>query len=193
LPIQVRYRLSNAKLKEAALQANDMLLSTNLIDLIEARANPFKESWPDTLKPPAVAEAFVGVGMELTLGEYTASSSSIGGKFMTGRPNHIWANRLAIPRRSECALAAMLVHECTHALSFRVKAEMRFSHCTNDSHDHRDTAPYWIQKRLRNTICLEPFVPDDELIHVELIEGIRTSLEEKEEVGDDSDTASSPV
>lgn len=182
MPIQIRYTLTNQKLYRAAVFANSLLSSTNMLDIIESRNRPFDESWPSDLSPHAVAQAFEHANMLLVLGEYTAKNSKIGGKFMTGKPYNIWANRLAIPKRSECGLAVMLVHECAHALSYSVRTTMRFSHCDNDDHKHRQTAPYWIQSNLRDKFC-PGVLPDEDLLEVELIEGARFIAEEDEEVG----------
>jgi hypothetical protein len=181
MPIRITYRLSNEKLIAAVEDANATLTSTNLLDLLTERSAPFDESRPHDLKPAIIAGLFEQTELQLTLHEYTARNSSIGGKFNTGTPNRIYANRLAVPKRDICALGCMLVHECTHALSWANRARYSFSHDSVDGHDHSDTAPYWIQRTLRRQFCLAGREPArDDLIIVEL-------THEESDLDDDSD------
>jgi hypothetical protein len=65
----------------------------------------------------------------------------VGSKFSSRFPKRIWANRNAVPRRTTCSLAAMLVHECVHALSYHNK-KYNFSYDDDPPSRNQGTAPY---------------------------------------------------
>ena len=168
MPITITYKLNEPKLKEAIRLANQLLASEDLLRLINTRTTPFDESDPSNLPPSTVAEYVKRSTLALTLCEYTNENPKVGGMFTKKTPDRIHANRNAIPRRAECNLARMLIHECIHALSFNIK-EASFSH--DDDHpkeEHYETAPYWIQRELK-PLC--PGIDDvEDIIEVEIIE-----------------------
>lgn len=172
MPIRISYSGTVSKLRQATDEANNILASNDLITIIRSRTTPFEDSKPATLSPNIVAHEFIHSSLELTLREYR-TSSSVGGKFNTGNPRSIWANLNAVPLRTACSLAAMLVHECTHALSYNVP-DIDFSHDGQSSNSNQNTAPYWIQGRVKRQFC-------PSLTKGEMDEIITVDFEEQEE------------
>lgn len=169
MPITITYKLKKTKLKKAVQLANKLLASDDLLKIIKKRTKPFDESNPNDLKPSKIAEYIENSTLAVTLCEYTNPKPTVGGMFSPRNPKRIHANRKAVPIRSECGLARMLVHECIHALSYDIRGAS-FSHDNDHPRsEHGDTAPYWIQDKLK-PLC--PGVDDDDVIEVEIIEDL---------------------
>jgi hypothetical protein len=173
MPITIIYKMRNVKLKKAADLANEMLASEELIRVVKSRTTPFDDSKPASLSPAKVAGFIKNSNLQVRLCHYTNENAAVGGMFSTATPKQIHANRNAIPVRSVCSLARMLVHECIHALSYDVP-RYDFSHDRQSPSANRNTAPYWIQAKLK-PYCTERFgVPEGEVedvIEVEVSHG----------------------
>jgi hypothetical protein len=164
MSITLSYAGNSNNFKDACKRANAILQSDRFYEMIAAREKPFEESVPKDLQPKIIAALFKNTHLNLTLREYTRPAS-IGGAFDPDYPTVIWVN--VNTNRSGCTYAAVLVHECVHALSFHSK-EYNFSHDGDDPSLNQNTAPYAIQRATRQTFCEEMMESVDDLIQVEL-------------------------
>lgn len=153
MSITITYRGEIEKFQGAVREANLILMDIQLYDLIIARNTPFDESNPADLSPTVIADLLGSTDLNLELREYQ-KHHSVGGAFDPRYPNIIWGNTNAVPYRSECYLAATLIHECIHALSFH-NTDYDFSHDGQGPSHNQDTAPYWIGNQVFNHYCKE--------------------------------------
>jgi len=165
MPINITYSGTIKKLADAIKRANGILKDEDYFLLIASKTRPFSESNPTNLSPNIIADLFRKTNLPLALWEYE-TKPSVGGKFSSRYPKRIWANRNAIPRRTTCSLAAMLVHECVHALSYHNK-KYNFSHDNDPPSRNQGTAPYWIQGKVREKYCGAQFIDGEKYIVVE--------------------------
>ena len=165
MPITLTYTGTNVEVQRAVTKAAAMLTSNELLEIIRRRKTPFDDSVPANLSPSKIAEYFRDTNLELTVETYSGNDPDIGGYFNTGRPTVIHVNLKNLPQRRDCSTAAMLVHECTHALSYQIKKkhDISFSH-TGPRSNNNQTAPYWIQKKVRLALC------NDKNIQVEALD-----------------------
>jgi len=169
MSIKINYSGSIAKLTDAIQQANMIMGNDDFYNLIASKSTPFDDSSPKDLSPRIVSDKFRLLNLTLTLDTYE-TNSSIGGKFWTKYPGKIFANTNALPLRSASAIAAMLIHECVHALSYSLKNEVptiRFSHDDQRPKYNQDTAPYWIQRKVLEVF--NPEIAEQDTLEVELV------------------------
>jgi hypothetical protein len=105
----------------------------------------------------------------LTVIDYEDSKGrkSIGGRFQPSKPTVLQINVLALPRRTACEFAAVLVHESTHALSHRIKkanaGKISFTHVPNGREGNEDTTPYWLQSQAQDSLCGSSLIAEETL------------------------------
>jgi hypothetical protein len=170
MPVTITYAGSSEELRRAVTQASAMLKSEALLEIIRSRKTPFDDSKPADLAPGKVAEFFRDTNLNLTIETYS-TSSDIGGRFRPSEPTVIQANLANLPQRKDCSTAAMLVHECVHALSYHIGKEQHvsFSH-TGPRSNNNNTAPYWIQARVRANLCKDSTIEDHNNVQVEVMD-----------------------
>jgi hypothetical protein len=149
MSITLAYTGTNANFQDACRRANSILKSEDFFNMIAARNRPYPESEPRDLQPERIAEFFRNSNLALTLKHYSRPSS-VGGAFDPDYPTTLWVN--VNTTRRGCVYAAVLVHECVHALSFHTP-NANFSHDGDDPSENQDTAPYAIQRATRETFC----------------------------------------
>jgi len=149
--------------KEACREANEILSSNEFIEMIASRKEPYDDSEPSDLSPRKIAEFFQKSNLQLTLKHYSRPQS-IGGAFDPDYPTTLWVN--VNTNRKGCTYAAVLIHECVHALSYHTP-NYDFTHKTNGQNGNEDSAPYAIQTATRNNFCNQAFSIGQDLIEVE--------------------------
>ncbi|BDU25181.1 protein-glutamine glutaminase family protein [Flavobacterium sp. GSB-24] len=163
MAIQLIYNDGLQIFSEACKMANQILSSPEFFQLIASRTKSFRETIPADLEPSKIAKLFEESNLVLTLTHYERPSS-VGGAYSKTYPNQIFVNTNT--NRSGCTYAAVLVHECVHALSHHTK-DIDFTHDNDKPEKNQDTAPYAIQKAVRKYFCGESLVDEKSLILVE--------------------------
>jgi hypothetical protein len=159
--VTLTYKGPYEEVQRAVEQANAMLQSDRLLEIIESRTKPFDDCKPENLSPKQVAAYFKNAELALTVTTYR-TKKTIGGYFIATNPTIIHVNLNNLPHRDDCETAAMLVHECVHALSHQVHETdktVSFSHSGPRS-GNDDTAPYWIQQQVQAELCKKPVTND---------------------------------
>jgi hypothetical protein len=163
MAIKLIYSGNLPKFVEACKQANTILASPDFIRMISSRTKPYDECNPKDLKPAQIATFFETSDLTLTLKHYSRPAS-VGGAFDPRYPNTLWVN--VNTSRSGCTYAAVIVHECVHALSFHTES-YDFSHDSQEPEHNQQTAPYAIQRATREFFCHEALA-ELKLVEVEM-------------------------
>jgi hypothetical protein len=161
MPVTLTYNGENEEVKRAVALANDVLQGDRLLEILRGRTKPFADCTPKELLPERIATYFQNATLALRVVTYR-TSKTIGGYFIPSKPTTIHVNLNNLPRRPDCSTAAMIVHECVHALSYEVSRyeKVAFSH-TGPRDGNDDTAPYWIQTQIRAELCKAPVTNDN--------------------------------
>lgn len=149
MSIVLTYSGNIEKFRDACHRANEILSSERFFQMIASREQPYEESKPADLSPKIIADLFRTSKLQLELRHYKRRPS-VGGAFDPDYPTSIWVN--VKTRRSGCAYASVLVHECVHALSFHTPA-YKFSHDGDRPKVNQNTAPYAIQSETMKVFC----------------------------------------
>lgn len=172
MSIQLEYTGTLEKFTRAREQANVILRSERFFQMIASRQHPYSESTPPDLAPQRIAECFRNSNLVLTLKHYRRTPS-VGGAFDPKYPHTLWLNTRA--QRTVCEYAAVLIHECVHALSHHTPG-ISFSHDGDRPKKNQNTAPYAIQKATLELFCGTPSLTDEQLIAVDTHVGDEESV-----------------
>lgn len=162
MPITLKYTETNQIFLIATPLANNILSSEDFFNMLANTPGTYDETVPQNLSPATIAGFFRNSNLVLNLRHYSRDAS-IGGAFDPRYPKTLWVNVNTWQRG--CNYAAVLVHECVHALSFHTPGS-DFSHDNDDSSLNQGTAPYAIQRATRDAFC-NNLVEDKELAIVE--------------------------
>ncbi|RNI28915.1 hypothetical protein EFA69_12780 [Rufibacter immobilis] len=172
MSIQLTYSGNLGWIRESTTIANGILSSEEFFNMIADTPGTYDDIKPADLSPADIAGFFRNSSLRLDVREYTDDDPDVGGEFRWKTPNSLWAN-IGNGRRG-CTYAAVLIHECVHALSYHTPgADFTHPYSSGDENydgSNSDTAPYTIQRQTRESFCREDFTLKEDLIEVKVDE-----------------------